>query len=261
MAVTLKAGGTWSSPGTTTPLTVTVPGTPAVGDRKLVFCTWKDYAITATCASNSGARVYTEIAQFADGTVATGNGLGSMKVAAWYIDHESGDNSPVLTFSSGTGLLRSAVMQVWQKDGAESWDTPTFATAAISAASPFSATASSTVDVPSGGAVIELIGLRDDSVTLTRDSNTALDDNGSPAVTWNGNVVEDPATHLDTTTGNDLSGDLIYRLVTTGASGVTLTATGTPAAGETGSALWVVLNDSVPSVEDPMPYVGGGYYG
>ena len=260
MAASLKAGGTWSTPGTTTPLTVTMPGTPAVGDRKYVFAVWKDFAITATCASNSGARPYAEVTEFADGSVATGNGLGSMKVAAWYKDHESGDDNPQITFSSGTGLLRSAVAQVWQKGGSDSWLSPSFATAAISAASPFSATASSDVDIPDGAVVIELIGLRDDSVTLTRDSNTALDDDGSPAVTWNGNVVEEPATHLDTTTGNDLSGDIVYRLVTTGANGVTLTATGTPAAGETGSVLWVVQPASVVT-EDPTPYVGGGYYG
>lgn len=236
MAISVHATSAWGEATIATP-GISIPGTPAAGDRVVAWASWKDFAITATADLN-GSGAMTEVTEFADGSVGAGNGTGSMKVGCWYKDWVSGDTVVNFTLSSAPSIV-SYVVQVLRKDGAETWDTPTFATAAIAAATTWSATASSAIDITDGAIVVELVGIRDDSATFTRDSNTALDDDGSPTVTWNGNVVENPATHKSTTTGLDMAADLIHRFVTTGASGVNLTATGTLSANETGAVLWV----------------------
>jgi hypothetical protein len=233
VAITPKATGTWAE--LVADGAVAIPGTPAAGDRMFVFATWKAFGTTAQITA---PQAWTEITEFADGAVAAGANVGSVKVGAWYRDWVSGDGNPTLDFSVSPAPA-FAVCQVWQKAASDSWDAPTFVTQVITAATPFSATSSATLTVKDGAVVFCLTGLRDDSATWTRDSNTALDDDGSPAVTWNGNVVESPAAHGTTTTSNDLAVDLVHRMVTTGAAGVNLTTTGTPAAAETGAALWV----------------------
>src|SRR6185503_7726386 len=97
--------------------------------------------------------------------------------------------------------------------------------------------ASSTANVLGGGVVMGLMGIRDDTATMTRPTN-GIDDSAG-AITWNGNYVESPATHHSTTTGDDGAADLGYRLVSAGAT-ATLRMTGTISAAETGAALWVV---------------------
>ena len=251
MAISIHATSVWgeaqiSSPG------ISIPGTPAAGDRIVAWASWKDFAITATAALD-GSGSMTEVTEFADGSVVAGNGTGSMKVACWYKDWVSGDTVVNFTLSSAPSIV-SYVVQVLRKDSSETWDTPTFATAAISAATTWSATASSTIDITSGAIVMELVGIRDDSATFTRNADTSLDDDGSPAVTWNGNVVENPATHKTTTTGLDMAADLIHRFVTTGASAVRLTATGTLSASETGAVLWVHQSVTAAAVERVPKY-------
>ena len=108
--------------------------------------------------------------------------------------------------------------------------------------------------MPSGGAVFGIAAIRDDSSTFTR-SSTAIADSGA-AITWNGNYVESPATHASTTTGNDMAADAGYRLVTTGASGVTLQQSGTLSASETGQAAWIVLGAYTPDPKLSEPTAG-----
>jgi hypothetical protein len=232
VAISLKATGSWAE--VTADAAITIPGSPAAGDRMFLFATWKAFSVTAQVTS---PQAWTEVTEFADGSVASGANVGSVKVGCWFRDWQSGDGNPTLDLSAG--VIGAAVVQVWQKDAAETWETPSFVTAAISANTNWSATSSSTLTVADGAVVFELTGFRDDSSTMTRSSTTALEDDGSPNVTWNGNVVESPATHFSTTNGNDISADLIHRFVTTGAAGVNLTGTGTLAASETGAALWV----------------------
>jgi len=256
MTVTFRAVGTWENgaTGLTADEVLAVPAAQLTGDMVIVLAAWKDFGITAQVSG------YTEITEFADGAVATGNGLGSMKVGAWYKAATSdAEADPTLDFSTTTGLVGEGTIIVFQKS-LTNWVTPTFVTAAWPAsAGPATVSASSTIDVPSGAAVIGLFGCRDDSATITRPT-TAILDSGA-AITWNGNYAESPATHASCTTGNDMSCDAGYRLVTTGASGVTLQQTITAlTASETGTLLWIVLADSNAVPEDPMPYVGGGYY-
>jgi hypothetical protein len=188
-----------------------------------------------------------EVTEFADGAVASGNGLGSMKVGCWYRDWVSGDVNPTINFS---GTPQAAYcMQLWQKGAGETWDTPTFVTAAW----PVTATtqtisASSTVAVPNNSVVMCLIGLRDDSAAFTRAATTGID--VASGITWNGNYVESPATHGTFTGGFDCAADLGHRFVTTGGT-VTLRATATISAVETGAMLWVVQSVTVAPTDWP----------
>jgi hypothetical protein len=231
VALSPKTAGTWAR--LVVDGTVAIPGSPAAGDRMFLFASWKDWAITV--AQPSG---WTLIGtEFADGTVNAGVSTGSVKVMAWYRDWQSGDTAPTVDWSANP-TEGHVVIMLWQKAAADIWDTPLTVTAGIAAADPFTVNASSTVDVPSGGVVMGLIGLRDDSATIAR-ATDAIDDTGA-LVTWNGNYVENPSGHFTSTTGQDMSGDLGHRLVTTGAAGVTLHMDGDPAAAETGAAKFVV---------------------
>lgn len=236
MAVAFRAAGSWEngSTGLTADEVLAVPAAQVTGDLILVLASWKDFAITAQVSG------YTEITEFADGSVGTGNGLGSMKVGAWYkIAASDTEADPTLDFSTTTGLLGEGTILVFSKGSAETWLTPGFVTAAWPSQSTGTISASSTITVPDAGAVIGMIGIRDDSATYTRPT-TGIDT--ASGVTWNGNYVEAPGTHASTTTGNDMAVDAGYRLVTTGGAGITLRQTITSlSASETGAALWIVI--------------------
>lgn len=209
----------------------------AVDDRVFILSAWKDFSVTATCADrDTPALTYTEVTEFADGAVAAGNNVGSMKVGAWYKEWTSSDVIPLVTWSSITNVGASNML-VLRKSASETWDTPLFATAAWPVtANPQTISASSTVAVPSGGVVMAIIGIRDDSATFTRGATTGID--VASGITWAANYVEEPAAHLSSLTGGDMAADLGYRLVTTGGT-VTLRVTATLSAVETGSILWI----------------------
>ena len=245
MAVTLRAAGTWENgtTGLTADEVVAVPAAQVIGDMMLLIGCWKDYAITAVVSG------WTELGEVtAGGTTGTGNGTGTMKVGIWYkVATGDPEADPTLDFSTTTGLLGEAVIVVFQKAAGESWATPVAVEGLINTwgTGGGSTSASATVTVPSGGCVVGVAAIRDNTATFTR-ASTAIDD-AAAAVTWNGNYVESPATHADTTTGNDMACDAGYRLVTTGAAGVTLRQSGTLSATETGTAVWIVLNDETPA--------------
>lgn len=231
MAISLKATGTWAT--YTADGTVAIPGTPASGDRMFLFVVWKDFAITVTDPSG-----WTPIGtEFADGTTVTGGGTGSMKVMAWYRDWVSGDTNPTLAFSTAVGLIGAAVIQLWTKGGGDSWGTPLNSTAAWTSntpATPQTISASSTTAVPDNSVVMALFGIRDDcEITQPTDSIDV-----SSGVTWNGSTVESPLSQYNILTGDDLTGDLCHRFVTTGGT-VTLRVTATLDTSETGAIKWV----------------------
>jgi hypothetical protein len=230
MSVTHRVTGSWAE--LTADGSVAIPATPQAGDRMYLFARWKDFSVTATVTD------WTELVEFADGSSTSGNGTGSVKVACWYRDWQSGDTDPTIDFSANPNNA-SAVIIVMAKEAADVWLTPVAVTAAMTnwTTSSQSVVASSTTTVLGGGVVMGLIGIRDDTATMTRPTN-GIDDSGG-LVTWNGNYVEAPATHHSTITGDDGAADLGYRLVTTGAVSVTLRMTGTISAAETGAALWV----------------------
>jgi hypothetical protein len=238
VAISLKTAGSWARMVTDNG-TVAIPGSPAAGDRMFLFGTWKTYTITV--ADPSG---WTPIGtEFANGTTAAGNGTGSVKVMAWYRDWVSGDAAPAIDYSAAPTEGHWVIM-LWQKAGGDTWGTPSTATGAIASADPFTVDASTTLTIPDASVVMGLIGLQDDETAIAR-ATDAIDDTGA-LVTWNGNYVESPATHFNSTTGLDMAGDLGHRLVTTGAAGVTLHMDGDPTAAESGSAKWVLQGLSVP---------------
>lgn len=254
MAVSFVAWQEWAAINGVADIQISLPnvgGTLAAGDRVYVFATWKTFSITATVDSNSGTRAYTEITEFADGSVAAGNGTGSMKVGAWYKDWVSDDDGPTIHMSSTTSLDGGMSALGIRKGASETWDEPTFATAAWPSSSSQTVSASSSIAVPSGGIVMAEIGIRDDSATFTRGATTGID--VASGITWAADYVEAPSSHFTTTVGNDLSADTGYRLVTTGAT-VTLRVTATISAAETGSVLWVAQGSTAAAAERVPKY-------
>jgi hypothetical protein len=232
MSISLKTSGAWIENTAAAP-TVTLVGSPVIGDRYYIWASWKTYTITASMPAG-----WTEVTEFADGTTASGNGTGSMKVACWYRDWMPSDSNPALTFSTATGLLSQYVCQLWQKGAGETWDAPLYVTQTWPSASTATRSASTNTAVANGSVVMCLMGFADDSALMTRAATTAI--SASPALTWNDNYVESPATHASTTTGNDMSCDLGHRFVTTGHAATALSANTTLTAAETGAILWVV---------------------
>lgn len=252
----MRGSGSWQT--LTSSFAITIPAAAQAGDRMYLLAAWKPFGVTADVTG------WTEVTEFADGSVANGNGVGSVKVACYYKDHSGSESNPTLTFT-GTVDIACAVIVVFSKGAGETWNTPSFVTASMTTwtTSTQTTAASSTVTVPSGGVVIGLAGIRDDSTTITRPT-TGIDDSGG-LVTWNGNYAEHPVSHVSTTTNNDMSADAGYRLVTTGASGVTLRQTCTAlSAAETGALLWIVQGVSAsgttftPSAFDAALTFSGG---
>lgn len=185
MAISLKATGAWTE-FTSTSAAPTIPGSPAAGDRMFAWVTWKN--VSATCSPPAG---WTELREYADGAVASGNGTGSMTIACYYRDWVSGDGTPTFTLSAAAGV-GAHVMQLWQKGGTESWDTPSASTGAIPgvvAATGWGSVVG--VSVPDGSVVMNGIGIRDDSATCTRTTGSI---NG-----WK-NVLTDDFTRANSTT-------------------------------------------------------------
>lgn len=232
MAITFLGSSSWSFDTITTD-TIGLVGGETADTRIFALASWKDFSITATV---TGDAAYTELTEFADGSVGAGAGVGSMKVGGWYRDFGTG-TSPTITYSSAPSIAGITLLE-FNKASTDTWDTPLFATAAW----PITATtqtisASSTVAVKDGSVVMAIIGIRDDSALFTRAATTGID--VSSGITWAGDYQEQPATHLSTTTGGDMAADTGYRLVTTGGT-VTLRVTATISAVETGSILWIM---------------------
>jgi len=229
-AISFRAVGSWQIGGTfTTSPTITIPAGATTGDLMVAVASWKDFSVTASITG------WTEVTEFADGAVAQGNGTGSMKVAAWYKEHDGSESNPTITWST-TPNISGGTMIVFQKGGSDTWNAPAFATAAISLATNWTATASSDPGITGGDVVIGLVGFRDDSATMTRGATTGLDCAG---ITWAANYVEAPATHGTTTSANDCSMDLGYRIASSGNSSAAPTMAGTLSADETGAALFI----------------------
>lgn len=239
MAITLKAAGTYVDYTAFT--SIAIPGSPADGDRMFLFASTKDYAATFTNPSG-----WTAIGTaYADGSVTSGNGTGSIKVMAWYRDWVSGDSSPTVTVSDASdgGAL---IIQVWQKDSGDVWDTPLTENAAWTANTASveqTVSAAGTVFVPDGAVVMAFAGWRDDIVAVTRPTY-GID--VASGVTWNGDHIESPATHYSSSAASDAAADLGHRFVTTGGT-VTLRFTATLGTAETGSVKFVVQSLVGPS--------------
>lgn len=233
MAISLKAVGTYVDL-TTGPGVPSIPGSPAVGDRMFLFAANKEYADAFSVSAG-----WTAIgAQYADGTVSSGNGTGSVRVQAWYRDWQPGDGSPTVTPANASDG-GAAIIQVWQKGSGETWDTPLTTNAAWTlntAATIQTVSAIGSLAIPDGAAVMALFGIRDDNAAPTW-GNDGIDVSGG--ITWNGNYIESPSSYYSSPNAADFSCDLGYRLVTTGGT-ATLRLTSTLNTAETGAIKFVV---------------------
>lgn len=235
MAVAFRAVGTWENgaTGLIADEVLSVPAAQLTGDLVIVLGSWKAYTITATVSG------YTEVTEFADGTVAAGTGTGSMKVGAWYKEATSdAEADPTLDFSAAPNVGEGTII-VFSKASGETWVAPKFVTAAWPNQISGTVSASSTVDVANSSAILCLIGTRDDSATFTR-TTTSISE-AAAGITFNGNYAEQPATHASTLTGGDMASDAGYRLVTTGMTAATLQAECTLSVADSGAILWLVL--------------------
>ena len=213
MTVSFREASAWhdGATGLTADKVLSIPASQVTGDLILILASWKDFGITAQISG------YTEITEFADGSTVTGNGVGSMKVGAWYkVATSDTEANPTLDFSTTTGLVGEACILVFSKS-LTNWRTPQFVTVTWPSQASGNSSTSSALDTYSGGAVVGLIGIRDDSATWVWQTNAINAPSNPP--TWTSNGVAAPATHASTTTGNDMAAGSVYRLVTTGSVG------------------------------------------
>lgn len=233
MAISLKAGGAWASSSLNNQ-NASLPGTPSAGDRYYVWVAWKGYTLTLTAPAG-----WTQITSYADGTVVSSNGGGSVRVTCLYRDWQVGDPSSItLTLNSGPTIMGWCA-QLWQKGADESWLAPAQFNAPWPSQASGTISATAAGSIPDGAVVHNLLGFPENSATLTRPT-TGVDVSGG--ITWSGNTVEAPPTHLATTAGQNMSADLNHRFVTTGNAGsVTLQSTVTSLSlAMTGASLWLV---------------------
>lgn len=226
MPVSVKATGSWAA--VTSGVTPTLVGSPAVGNRYFVWVVWKPYSTTCSVEG------WTKVAEYADGSVGSGEGVGSVKVACFYRDWESGMGGPPISFSSTPfGFIAGCLMQLWQKTTAEPWDTPDYRTAPLPLTQAYSINADSPIDVPNGAAVMAVLGIRNDAA-FGFGQNTL----SAGPVRWVG--LPSSPQNLSTSTGNDLSARYWHGATDSGGAAVSLALDGQLERPETGAALWVV---------------------
>ena len=115
MPITAVAAGAWAF--LTANGAVTIPGGGAAGDRMYLFSTWKAFGTTADVSG------WTEVTEFAGGSVAPAANVGSTKVGCWYKDHSGSESNPTITFSVAP-VPAATVIVIFRKDAGESWDAP-----------------------------------------------------------------------------------------------------------------------------------------
>lgn len=239
MAIGQRASGTWGF-GTSTSFPLTIPGAGSyqIGDLGIAIMIAKPFDVAISVDNG-----WSEIVDETPGSTANGNGVGSVRLwVAYKVFTSTTETDPNITI--GTNSPNGGVIIVLSKGADETWDIAKLANSVEQAmgTTAMSHDLTTTAAVQDGDWVFALTGVADDSATFTR-ATTAISGGG---ITYNGDVVEYPATHGSSTSGNDAAADLIYRKVTTGvASGATITVTATLSNAErVGSVLFRVGVDT-----------------
>ena len=224
MAITVRAAGTWAVATTQSP-TVAIPAGYQAGDLGILVSAWRPYTVTATVDQG-----WTEIVDETPGATANGIGVGSSRLFVAYKELGASETNPTLTRSAAIAPGGQVII-VLQKGAADGpWTVEKIANAVEQAmgSTAMSHALTTTAAISAGDLVFALTGVADDSATFTR-ATTAI--SGGPS--WAANVVEYPATHASSTTGNDMAADLVYRVASSGqASGASITVTATLSAAE-----------------------------
>jgi hypothetical protein len=246
MAIGAGAAGAWAAVNATTQ-TVTLPA-HATGDQLILIAACK----AATPASldiqvTTPASGWEKIASFADGTVASGNGTGSVTQAIFRrICASSSETNPVVTWGGGqTAAPGIAVALGFTKGAGEVWLIPAVVQKATNNATSISVTMDSNPGITAGdwGAI----------------THTTRDDSALTVPTWTATgatlaaVVEYPATAIASGTSNDMAGDAAYRSVTSGTASAAPVVTGTQAAAETGVTGFIRLRVATAAAQTATP--------
>lgn len=219
MAISARAAGTWAA-GTGTTRTVTIPVGSTAGDLMVMHLACKPYTAAPTVNQS-----WTVLGTHADGTVANGNGTGSVRGAVAYKVHTGAESNPVVTWGA-TSSPDIAVIVTFQKAASETWATPVTVFGNVNNSTAINAAVVSNPGVTAGDMCIAGIYTRDNSTITSPDFSQT-------GVTF-GTRTEYPATAISTTTSNDMAGDSVYRLASSGTGSAAPVITATQAAAETG---------------------------
>ncbi len=228
MAISDGAAGAWAASNATTQ-TVTLP-THSAGQMLLVRVGMKHATVPGdiTC----GTAGWTKLGQYYNGGGVSSNGGGGVVVAVFYKEAaSSSETNPVVTFHATVAATPGCAVAVsYNKGAGEVWETPVGASAAVAAATSYSATMSTHVSATSGD-MLDAFVVTNDNTTLTVPTVTQA------GVTFD-TVTEYPATALSSATSNDISADGCNRLATAGTSSAAAVVSGTNSVADPGAA-WV----------------------
>jgi hypothetical protein len=219
VAISQRAAGTWAAVNATTQ-TVTIPVGSTAGDMMVMHFACKPFS--ASPSINQG---WTVIGTHADGAVANGNGVGSVRAGIAYKIHTGSESNPVVTWGA-TAAPGIAVIVTFQKGAGESWATPTTVFGNVNSSTSINVTLGSDPGVTSGDMCLAGFYTRNNS-NITTPSFTQT------GVTY-GTRTEYPAAAIATTSSEDMAGDSVYRLASSGTSSAAPALTASQAAAETG---------------------------
>ena len=196
------------------------------GDMMIARVAYKSSSI-ATCTASTASSGWAKIGEFHDGTTNSGNGTGSVAVAAFWKEHSGSESAPTIDFSQAVTQVGATVI-IYEKGAGEAWVTPVGDGGGFTAATNISATIQSHVSVTTDDMVDFFYGARDNA-TATVPTITQT------GVTYN-TITELPADAGTDTSGADGAYDGGYRLATAGTSSAAAVVTGTLDTSESGSA-------------------------
>ena len=195
------------------------------------------------------------LGSFTSGSTAAGTDAGSMKVQAWWKEHSGSESDPTLTEGSPAWNVAGAFIHAWQKEAGEVWETPVMVGGGDSTGPDISITCDADPGLTAGDAACAWIATPSDA-----DAPLAT------AVAWTATGVTPThqtmhATDPETTTGGDMA--LVGRRTSsmTGTASAAPVITATLAAAHEAAGALIRLRVTAAPVEDPYPYIGGGFYG
>ena len=211
-----------------------IPTAQLTGDMMLCFYGTKPYSDAPTIDQG-----WTSLGYATDGTVAAGVDVGSMQARIFYKIATS-DTEADPTITNTTNNVSTAVIIVFQKGAADSWNTLVGAGGGdATAGTGFSVTASTDVGHTTGDMVASFAAFRSDAATPTTARNVAI--TGCTLGTY----TQSPATDPETTLGGDMGMTCGYVPVNSGTSTAAPVFTATLGAAHTGSAYMARLRVTV----------------
>jgi hypothetical protein len=247
---TLSATGTWGyvASGSITPSLAA----HAVGDMLIARVAYKSSAI-ATCLASTATSGWAKLGEFHNGTSNSGNGTGSMAVAAfWKVATATTGEAPTIDFSQTVTQVGAEARAYALGSGDTAWITPVGDGGGDTAAgTSHSATIQSHVSITAGDLIDFFTGICDDT-TMTVPTFTQT---GATLAA----VVESPAAAGIDTSGADGAYDGGYRTVSSGTSSAAAVVTSTLSTSETGASWQTRLRSFAPETHSgSVGGTGGG---